>query len=666
MINQEKAYPFNEAHYQLAIQAADMGIWEWDVVHDRQYWSEEFRAILGVSPDYEASIANLLARVHPDDRAMLQRDIEEDFHKRVRRSIEYRVVWPDGSVHWVMAQGKLFLDERGQAVRLIRVVIDITLQKEAEAIRLNSERRVREILESVGEAFAHLDRSWRITYVNPRAEYNLRVGAYLFLKDVLGRSLWEVYPEMLGTPVEDALRRVMETRNPEVFELYYPNLKRWYSFHAYPSDDGGITNFITDITDRKTLERERVRLLKRERKARKEAEAARQRSENLLKELEQQQAFLRAVINQAPSGLIIAEAPSGKITLANEKAIEWMGEDLRQIEVLADYAQYEVLHTDGVPYEVEDYPMVRALHKGEIVVEEEMLIYNRDGKQYHISASSAPIRNEQGEIFAAVMTFHDTTERYELERKKDEFITMASHELRTPLTSLQGNLQLAERRLKQIHATGDYPATPEARVSLERLITWTERALRQVKTESRLINDLLDATRIQTEALRVKLEPCNLVKIVSDAVDDVRMMAETRTITLALPEQREILVQADGVRIGQVVTNYLTNALKYSAESQPVDVGIELAGEEVCVWVRDAGRGLSPEAQKSIWDRFYRLSNFADYVGLGAGGLGLGLYLSREIIRQHGGNVSVSSEVGQGSTFRFTLPLREKLLVESS
>jgi PAS domain S-box-containing protein len=660
MVNQEEIYPFSEAHYHLAMQAASVGMWERDMVHDRHYWSEEFRNIIGVSPECEANHANLLAQIHPDDRAMLLQDLEEDFHAHPRRSLEFRVIWPDGSIHWIMAQSQFRLDERGEALSLIGVVIDITARKEAEETRLHSERRIREILEGVGEAFAHVDRNWCFTYVNSRAEYNLRAGAQLFLKDVLGRSLWEVYPEMLGTPVEVALRQVMENRKPEVFELYYQKLRRWYTFHTYPADDGGITNFITDITDRKTLERERDRLLKREQKARKEAEVARQYSENLLKELEQQQAFLRVVIDQAPSGLIIAEAPSGKITFANEKAIEWMGEDLRQIKAFAEYTQYEILHTNGVPYEAEECPMARALLRGEMVVEEEMVVYNQSGKQLHILASAVPIRNEQGEIFAAVMTFHDTTERYELERRKDEFITMASHELRTPLTSLRGNLQLAERRLKQIQETGDYLATPEARVLLGRLITWIERALRQAKTESRLINDLLDATRIQTEALHVELEPCNLVKIVSDAVDDVRMMAETRTITLALPKRREIPVQADSVRIGQVVTNYLTNALKYSAESQPVNVGVDLSGDEACVWVKDAGRGLSPEAQKAVWDRFYRLSNFADYIGLGAGGLGLGLYVNREIIRQHGGNVGVSSEVGQGSIFWFTLPLREK------
>ncbi|MGH2482729.1 MAG: sensor histidine kinase, partial [Ktedonobacteraceae bacterium] len=131
-----------------------------------------------------------------------------------------------------------------------------------------------------------------------------------------------------------------------------------------------------------------------------------------------------------------------------------------------------------------------------------------------------------------------------------------------------------------------------------------------------------------------------------------------RTIELILPQEGAVRVQADSVRISQVVTNYLTNALKYSAEHQPVSVGLELEGHEARVWVKDAGPGLSPEVQQAIWDRLYRLSTFAEYTGLGSGGLGLGLYINREIIRQHGGNVGVESASGKGSTFWFTLPLR--------
>lgn len=656
---QEELHPFSEAHYQLAMKAAGIGMWDWDILHNKQYWNAECRAIMGADPRAEPSFEYFFSLVHPDDREAIKRNLAEGERLGKKQRIEHRIIWPDGSVHWVAAQGDYTYDECGRAIRLLGVVFDITAQKEAEEERLGAERQVREILESVGEAFAHLDRDWRFTYVNSRAADIMQRSEGVPLMRVLGRTVWEVYPALIGTDGERFLRKVMETRQPVSFEIYHASNRLWYDFHVYPTEDGGITNFITDITERKSLERERTRLLARERKARKAAEAARQQSEELIKQLEYKQAFFKAVVEQAPSGLMIVNASSGQITFCNEEACKLLGLKPLDLEDFTDYRHYTHLHPDGTLYQPEEYPLMRALLKGEVVIEEEMLYEGRDGKLIHIAANAAPIRDAQGHMLAGVLTFHDITERYELERKKDEFIGMASHELRTPLTSLRGNLQLAERRLKQIQESGTYLTSAEGSTSLERLIVWIESALRQVKAESRLINDLLDATRIQTENLHISLEPCNLVQAVSDAVNDMRVAAYTRTIHLELPEQKEIPVLADSVRIEQVVTNYLSNALKYSAEREPVTVGLALEGHEARVRVKDAGLGLSPEAQRSIWHRFRRPSSFAEYTGLGVGGLGLGLYINQAVIQQHGGRVGVESAVGQGSTFWFTLPLVE-------
>jgi signal transduction histidine kinase len=255
-----------------------------------------------------------------------------------------------------------------------------------------------------------------------------------------------------------------------------------------------------------------------------------------------------------------------------------------------------------------------------------------------------------------VVTFNDISERFELERKKDEFICMASHELRTPLTSIKGNLQLSRRRLQQLFHNDNGAFASESQAALEYFTQWNERALRQVNVESRLINDLLDASRIQTDSLRVTLERNNLVQIVREAVGDAQAGAYTRIIHLELPEQLEIPVLADSVRISQVVTNYLANALKYSGENDPITVGLALAGDEARVWVKDVGPGIAPEALGYIWDRFRQVGSFVDYTRLG-GGLGLGLYINHALIQLHGGRSGVESIRGKGSTFWFTLPL---------
>ncbi|MGH2509582.1 MAG: sensor histidine kinase, partial [Ktedonobacteraceae bacterium] len=340
----------------------------------------------------------------------------------------------------------------------------------------------------------------------------------------------------------------------------------------------------------------------------------------------------------------------------NEEALNIMGHPDMGNESATNYTQSGALHTDGTPYSAEEYPLARAILTGEVSKQENMLYRRGDGRLIHLATNAAPIYDAQGQILAGIITFHDISERYELEQKKDEFIRLASHELRTPLTSLKGNLQLTARYLKRyLKDTKDLSAQ-EAKTLLEQLEVWNERALRQTNVENRLINDLLDASSIQAKGLRVSAEPSNLVQIVRDTVDDMQTVAEPHTLYFETPHFSEISVLVDAVRIGQVVTNYVRNALKYATIQQPVIVGITLEDHEVRVWVRDTGPGLSLEQQHSIWERFHQTASLTGYRYAGCGGLGLGLYICQELIWLHKGHTGVESTLGKGSTFWFTLP----------
>jgi signal transduction histidine kinase len=146
--------------------------------------------------------------------------------------------------------------------------------------------------------------------------------------------------------------------------------------------------------------------------------------------------------------------------------------------------------------------------------------------------------------------------------------------------------------------------------------------------------------------------------MVRDSVEEQRANWPGRTLTLDLPAQA-VLVRADADRLRQVATNYLTNALKYSPRDQPVAVTVRVAGDEAWVGVRDEGFGLTPAQQQEIWERYRRVESVvvADTTGRAGGNLGLGLYISRTIIAQHGGQVGVESAPGAGALFWFTLPL---------
>jgi signal transduction histidine kinase len=233
----------------------------------------------------------------------------------------------------------------------------------------------------------------------------------------------------------------------------------------------------------------------------------------------------------------------------------------------------------------------------------------------------------------------------------ETFLGIAGHELRTPLASAQLGLQLTERRIRRVlqHErieVGDVAAL------LEQVV----RAEHQEGRLKRLVDDLVDVSRIQAGRLDLHLALTDLATLVREEVDGQRQMDPVRSLVLEVREEQRVPVMADAQRISQVVTNYLTNALKYSPADRPVTVGLEVDDQQAQLWVRDQGPGLPPEEQEHIWERFYRVHGIEVQSGSGAQ-LGLGLHVCRTIIELHHGQVGVQSAPGQGSTFWFSLPL---------
>jgi len=242
----------------------------------------------------------------------------------------------------------------------------------------------------------------------------------------------------------------------------------------------------------------------------------------------------------------------------------------------------------------------------------------------------------------------------EANARTDEFLSIASHELRSPLTSLKMALQLGQRRLRRLHEqTPQHGELDDQFVALHGLLATAEH---QVDRQDRLVGDLLDVSRIRANKLEFHLAPCDLSAIVHDAVDEQRLSWSDRTITLETPET-PLVIEADAHRIGQVVTNYLTNALKYSPPDASVRVSLSVAPDERArVAIHDAGPGLTAEQQAHIWERFHRVPGIKQQSGAGAG-LGLGLHIARTIVEHHGGTVGIESAPRRGSTFWFILPL---------
>jgi signal transduction histidine kinase len=296
--------------------------------------------------------------------------------------------------------------------------------------------------------------------------------------------------------------------------------------------------------------------------------------------------------------------------------------------VLVDYGEQD--HTDVAPDEVQLAETMARL--GAQVVERDRLSF----RVTEARANELAMRATQAQM--------------------DTFVGIASHELRAPLTRLQLSLDSTEHLL---HKVSTHEAVAERDSGQQAVALFQEHLVRsqqQLDQLQRLIDDLVDASRVHAGKLQVRLGPCDLLEVVEHAVDAEREVVADRTISLQLPVDVHIAITGDAGRLEQVVLNFLTNALKYSPADRPVTVGVQTDDQQARVWVRDEGPGL-PEAELDrIWERFHRAPGIEVLSGMGVG-LGLGLYICRTIVEQHHGHVGVDSTPSVGSTFWFTLPL---------
>lgn len=227
--------------------------------------------------------------------------------------------------------------------------------------------------------------------------------------------------------------------------------------------------------------------------------------------------------------------------------------------------------------------------------------------------------------------------RKQAERKKDEFISIASHELKTPLTSVKGYVQLLERSVDKGDTATVKKHLKKAQVQLEKL--------------NELIADLLDISKIESGKLKFNKKQFFIDHLLDGVIEIIHQSNPEFNIVKTGVLNKEIY--ADEMRIEQVIINFLTNAIKYSPGTNEIRINVDLRGDQVYVGVRDFGIGIKPGEQKSVFDKFYRVEETAIHFQ----GLGIGLYISAEIIRRHGGEVGVDSVLGEGSEFYFTIPL---------
>jgi signal transduction histidine kinase len=299
-------------------------------------------------------------------------------------------------------------------------------------------------------------------------------------------------------------------------------------------------------------------------------------------------------------------------------------------------AKWQNLRLDGSPLPYEEHPMSIMMATGKPVYDLEISIQPPDGDRFYISFNAAPIFDENGILAEGVGTFMDVTNRRRLTLLKDEFISVASHELKTPVTSLKLSLQLLSRMK-------DNPSP----LKMPQLI---DQATKSLDKLSILIADLLNVSKVNIGQLHLNKTLFIIAKVVDDCCYHIRASGD---YTIHTDGDLELKVCADIDRIDQVITNFVNNAVKYAPASKQIAVHIIKQGNMGKVSISDKGPGIPNEKLPHLFDRYYR----ADSRGNQLSGLGLGLYIAAEIIKKHGGEIGVESELGNGSTFWFTLPI---------
>jgi len=294
------------------------------------------------------------------------------------------------------------------------------------------------------------------------------------------------------------------------------------------------------------------------------------------------------------------------------------------------------------PSKKDDFPFImKQLQDGKRVEHYETQRMTKEGKILHVSITVSPIRDSQGNIIGAAKIARDITEKIENERRRDEFVSTTSHELKTPLTSQKIFGDLLAKQIEEKGYTELKPLIQKMNKQIEKL--------------GKLVEDLLELSRAQGGRLSIHNTRFCLNDLIREMVENVQLTTKQQIL---YQSKEKIFIYGDSERIGQVLTNILSNALKYSPKAEKVIVKTHVKDSVVTVSVQDFGIGISKDYHERVFERFFRVAGDDEKT---YPGLGIGLFLCREIITRHNGKIWVDSEKGKGSTFSFTLPIESKL-----
>lgn len=343
---------------------------------------------------------------------------------------------------------------------------------------------------------------------------------------------------------------------------------------------------------------------------------------------------LSEVLSSIVDGIIAIDF-NKNIVLANKAAEEITGYTEAELE---GHPVDQLIHffTDTEEISLKTYCQANFNQTAKLV--------GKNAKQAKVNLSSDQLNGTVQTNISCILILHDLAKEEELEKMKLDFVSMASHELRTPLTSIIGYISVFIQENKEKVAKEELSLLEKSLISAASLLT--------------LVQNLLNVNKIEREQMSVAPASLDYLPIVSKVVEDLKNQAVQKNVVLSFdPPQTLPKVLADPIRISEVITNLVANAINYTNAGGKVSVSLEVSPNEVTTIVSDTGIGIPKEALPHMFNKFFRVSNTAQQANKGTG---LGLYISKSIVEKLGGKIWVESEVGRGSNFLFTLPLAEK------
>lgn len=602
LVNAKQTIAEAEERARLAVDAVGLGTYDLNLLTGEMFTTKQFANIFGF--DEPVSRQTYIAVFDPED--LEQR---EQAHKDALVSgelfYEARVIWNDKSVHWVRVEGKVTYKE-GKPVRILGTLLDITEQRLAR----EEQRKLISLVDNSVDLMSILNLQGVNSYINQAG------------KDLLGFRTDE---EIRSTPIaslhlpedfEIVEREVLPTVMKDGRWSGAMNVKHLQTDEVFP-----VFNNCFRIDDPVSGNPIAVGAVMRDLRPELAAKQALADSEQLL----------RNITTAAPTALWMSDE-QGLVTYNNQTWLNWTG---RNFEENLGWNWLESVHPDD-RNKVKEKILTELA--GKHFYEVEFRLIHSDNTIHWCITNGQPQYRSDGTFTGYIGACVDITEQKHLQQQKDDFIGIASHELKTPVTSIKAYTQVLEKMLQKKGETREAEMISRMDGQINRL--------------TNLIGDLLDVTKINSGKLQFNDRKFEFIPMVKELIEDLQRT--TANHQLVEEYEGEAIIFGDKERIGQVIANLVTNAVKYSPNSQKIIIHTSIKDDEILLCVTDFGIGIAQDNLDKVFEQFYRVSGHMQHT---FPGLGLGLYISSEIIKREGGRIWVTSSEGNGSTFCFALPL---------